>query len=148
MVKKEGFADTCLAPSRHQKMPRPLRPFFGFRQRRVRRCRVLLGCLHARVRENCGQLAPPLRGLQIRRTTVERGFRALGNEGFESRSRSNNGFQVRTCTSRTSRTSSARELTGSSSHTYGEEGRVLRPSAELYVVHSCVLWICEQRSVA
>ena len=57
-------------------------------------------------------------------------------------------IQVRTCTSRTSRTSSARELTGSSGQTYGEEGRALRPSAEPYVVHSCVLWMCEQRSVA
>ena len=57
-------------------------------------------------------------------------------------------IQVRTCTSRTSRTSSARELTGSSHQTYGEEGRALRPSAELYIVHSYVLWMCKQRSVA
>lgn len=131
--RKQGFRRHVPCTIATSKMPRPLRPFFGFRKRRVRRCRVLLVCLHARVRENCGQLAPPKKDCKIHCAIVAsgsksrrpahrnrnvrsgtRGFRALGNVGFESRSRSNNEFQVRTCTSRTSRTSSARELTGSS----------------------------------
>ena len=53
-------------------------------------------------------------------------------------------FRLRTCTSRTSRTSSARSLPGFSRRphlTSGEEGRREKPSAELGISHSHVLLI-------
>ena len=53
-------------------------------------------------------------------------------------------FRLRTCTSRTSRTSSARFLSGFSRHpqlSSGEEGKREKPSAELGISHSHVLLI-------
>ena len=76
-------------------------------------------CLHARVRENCG-------------------WNAFSNAPARW------GFRLRTCTSRTSRTSSARSLSGLLRRPHlssGEEGGRKLPSAELGISHSHVLLI-------
>ena len=81
----------------HGRLAVSVKPFSGSRHRRVRRYRVLLAGLHARVCEGSNDRPPLL---------VQGGPK---------------GAQVRTCTSRTSRTSSAPQLIGSGA-TFGEEG--------------------------